>query len=105
MPVGLALMNSPEDLTDDIDGLSAEVARLREIVGPNEASYLQLQVDLLAARDAVIGAEHEVGVARGHNQALETELVRLQRDFDWFRCKVIDRVKRARGVTGRFMRR
>jgi hypothetical protein len=98
-------MNSLKDQTDDVDGLRSEIARLRELVGPNEASYVQLQVDLLAARDAVIGAEHEVGVARGYNQALETEVVRLQRDFDWFRRKVIDRAKRARGVTGRLGRR
>lgn len=77
---------------NDIDELRAEVARLRELVGPDEKSYVQLQIDLLGARDAAIGAEAELGTVRGYNQALEAEVVRLQRDFEWFRDTIVSRL-------------
>ena len=82
--------------TDDIDVLRAEVDRLRELVGPDEKSYVQLQVDLLAAHDAAIGAEAALGTQRGYNAALEAEVERLQRDFRWFRDNVVLRAKRLR---------
>jgi hypothetical protein len=78
---------------DELDQLRAEVARLRELVGPNEKSYVQLQIDLLGARDAAIGAEAELGTVRGYNQALEAEVERLERDFVWFRHNVVERIK------------
>lgn len=80
----------------EFEMLSAEVSRLRALVGPSEKSYVQLQQDLLGARDAAIGAEAELGTVRGYNQALEAEVVRLQRDFEWFREKVVLRMKRWR---------
>lgn len=76
---------------DELAQLRAEVARLRELVGPNEKSYTQLQIDLLGARDAAIGAEAELGTVRGYNQALEAEVERLERDFVWFRQNVVAR--------------
>ena len=76
---------------DELAQLRAEVARLRELVGPNEKSYTQLQIDLLGARDAAIGAEAELGTVRGYNQALEAEVERLERDFVWFRQNVVSR--------------
>ena len=91
----------PGGQRDEIERLRAEVARLRALVGPDEAGYAQLRVDLLAARDEVIGAEHEVGVVRGYNQALESEVARLRRDFDWFRDKILGRAKRARSALRR----
>ena len=88
-----------EESNAEVEELRAEVARLRELLGPSEESYVKLQTDLLAARDAAIGAEHELGVARGYNSALETEVVRLQRDFVWLREQVVIKAKalRSRG--------
>ena len=85
-----------QERTDDIDVLRAEVARLRELVGPDEKSYVQLQLDLMASRDAAIGAEAALGTQRGYNAALEAEVVRLQRDFRWFRDQVVLKTKRVR---------
>ncbi len=89
----------PNEPSLDIDVLRAEVARLRDLVGPDEKSYVQLQIDLLAARDAAIGAEAALGTQRGYNAALEAEVERLQRDFRWFRDNVVLRLKRMRGRT------
>jgi hypothetical protein len=85
-----------EELSDDPDELRAEVARLGELIGPSEKSYVQLQVDLLGARDAAIGAEAELGTVRGYNLALEAEVVRLQRDFHWFREQFVMKARRVR---------
>ena len=81
------------DDSKEIEALRTEIERLRVLVGPNEDSYVKLQLDLLGARDAAIAAEAEVGVARGHSQLLMTELARSQRDFVWFREQVITRAK------------
>jgi hypothetical protein len=56
--------NGADDLPDTIDGLRDEVLRLRELVGPEEKSYLQLKLDLLGARDHAIGAEAEASRLR-----------------------------------------
>lgn len=85
-----------QEETDDIDVLRAELTRLRELVGPDEKSYVQLQLDLMASRDAAIGAEAALGTQRGYNAALEAEVVRLQRDFRWFRDRVVLKLKRVR---------
>lgn len=82
---------------DEVDELRAEVARLRELVGPSEDSYVKLQTDLLGARDAAIGAEAELGAALGYSRALEAEVVRSQRDFVWFREQVVIKAKALRG--------
>ncbi len=84
---------APDDASDELELLRVEVARLRELVGPTEESYVKLRVDLLGARDAAIGAEHELGVQRGYSQALEAEVARLQRDFLWFREQVVIKAK------------
>jgi hypothetical protein len=88
---------APDDAPDELELLRVEVARLRELVGPSEESYVKLRVDLLGARDAAIGAEYELGVQRGYSQALEAEVVRLQRDFLWFREQVVIKAKALRG--------
>lgn len=85
-----------ENESAELETLRAEVERLRALVGPSEASYVQLQVDLLGARDAAIGAESEAGVARGYCHSLEVEVERLQRDFKWFRGQIVDRAKALR---------
>lgn len=83
-------------VAQEVAELRAEVARLRELLGPSEDSYVKLQRDLLGARDAAIGAEHELGTVRGYNQALESEVVRLQRDFLWVREQVVVKAKALR---------
>ena len=54
-------MPNDTSLPTDADALRAEVLRLREIVGPDEATYQHLRVELWAARDAAFGAEMAAG--------------------------------------------
>lgn len=82
----------------ELADLRLELERLRALVGPDEKSYVELQLDLLASRDAAIGAEAALGVARGYNAALEAEVERLQRDFRWFRNNVVQRIRRLRSA-------
>jgi hypothetical protein len=84
------------DVGDELAALRSEVDRLRALVGPSENDYRKLQLNLLGARDAAIAAEAEVGVQRGRNQLLETELARAQRDFLWLRERVVARAKMLR---------
>ena len=51
---------TPVSAEVELEQLRAEVARLRELIGPNEQSYIKLKTDIWGARDAVIGAEAEV---------------------------------------------
>ncbi len=81
---------------EDVDALRAEVERLRRLVGPSEESYEKLRLDVLAARDAAKGAEAALGNAEGYARSLEAEVVRLQRDHEWFRSEVIARLRRLR---------
>ena len=73
--------------------LRAEVARLHELIGPNEQSYIKLKTDMWSARDAVIGAEAEVGILRGRVRSLEAELTRALKEQQWFKAEVINRLK------------
>ena len=73
----------------DAEALRAEVTWLRELVGPDEKSHAQLRLDVLAARDSALGAEAELGALKAYNLALEAEVTRLTRDFEWFREKII----------------
>jgi hypothetical protein len=52
------------DADADAEAIRAELSRLQELVGPSEASYLQLRLDLMAARDHAIGTEAELGELR-----------------------------------------
>ena len=81
------------DVSEELVALRSEVEHLRALIGPCEDDYRKLQLDLLGARDVAIAAEAEVGVQRGRNQLLETELARADRDFRWFRERVLDRAK------------
>jgi predicted nucleic acid-binding Zn-ribbon protein len=80
----------------ELEHLRAEVARLRELLGPSEESYVKLRVDLLGARDAAIGAEAEAGRLKGYAKALEAQVARLDRDQIWFRQQVVMRMKNLR---------
>jgi len=80
------------DPMDEVAALRAEVARLRELVGPSEESYEKLRLDVLGARDIAIAAEAELGRLRSRVVALSVEVTRLQRDFEWFRRQVVRRL-------------
>ena len=66
---------------------------MQEIIGPNEQSYIKLRTDMWSARDAVIGAEAEVGILRGRVRSLEAELTRAVKEQQWFKQEVINRLK------------
>jgi len=59
--------------------LAAEIARLRDLVGPDELAYHELLTELWAARDAAKAAELEAGALRGQVVVLRHELVRARR--------------------------
>ncbi|MCU1395080.1 MAG: hypothetical protein JWM34_3508 [Ilumatobacteraceae bacterium] len=91
MPTKPSGAQAPADL--DVEELRAEVARLRDLIGPNEQSYIKLKTDMWTARDAVIGAEAEVGILRGRVRSLEAELTRAIKEQQWFKTEVINRLK------------
>jgi len=76
----------------NFDDLQAEIERLRSLVGPSELSYEQLRSDAQSARDAARKAEFEAGRARAEIVRLENDIRRWQRDFVWFRDRVIRRL-------------
>ena len=84
---------TPAPTEVELETLRAEVARLRELIGPNEQSYIKLKTDVWSARDAVIGAEAEVGILRGRVRSLEAELTRALKEQQWFKAEVINRLK------------
>lgn len=91
------------DTTPDVDlgVLQAEVARLRELVGPSELAYDELRQDVLAARDAAKGAEAAAGVLRGQVAELSVALARARQDQDHFQRMVSNRL---RSTTSRISR-
>lgn len=89
---------------DELAALRAEVDRLRELVGPSEARYLDLRQDLLAARDAAKGAEAVAGVQRGRVAELEVALARARQDQAQFQRLVLDHLRATAGRLGRSVR-
>ncbi len=87
-----APVDEPPTETDEVSELRREVQRLRALVGPSEESYRKLRLDVLGARDAAIAAEAQLGQLRGQIVSLEAEVVRLRRDFLWFRQKVVNQL-------------
>ena len=87
------------DVGDQLAALRSEVEHLRDLVGPSEDHYRKLQLDVLGARDAAITAEARVGAQRARIQVLETEVIRLQRDFLWMRERVVVKAKTLRDRT------
>ena len=89
---------------DDPAALRAEIDRLRDLVGPSEQSYIDLRRELLAARDAVQGAEAELGVHRGRIVELEVGLERAQQDQEHFQQIVYNTLRSGRRRVGRALR-
>lgn len=72
--------------------LRAEVARLRDLVGPTEESYEKLRLDVLGARDVARAAEAALGSARARTVELQAQCDRYEREFLWFRNTVTERM-------------
>ncbi len=81
---------------DELAALMAEVQRLRQLVGPSEQSYIDLQLAVLGARDAAIGAEAELGNLRGSYQSLGAEVARARRDQEWLSEQVMTPIRKLR---------
>ena len=73
----------------DAGALQAEVTRLRELVGPDEAAYTSLKIELWAARDSAFGAEMAAGELRGQVKVLEGQLAQANRNRRW----MVERIK------------
>lgn len=89
---------------DDPALLRSEIDRLRDLVGPSEQSYTDLRQELLAARDAVRGAEAALGSLRGRIVELETGLVRAQQDQAHFQELVYNALRSGRRRMSRALR-
>jgi hypothetical protein len=83
---------TPEHPDDELASLRSEVTRLRHLVGPSEKSYEDVAQDARGARDAARRAELEAGRLRAQIVELENEVRRWQRDFVWFRDRVVQKV-------------
>ena len=78
--------------------LRAEVARLRELVGPDEVAYVKLKTELWSARDAAMGAELSAGTLRGRVQALESQRVRVTRQSRYFKRLLNSPLRKAKDI-------
>lgn len=87
-------MSDPaNDPADRVDELTAEVERLRALVGPSERSYTEMYEDLLAARDIAKGAEAATGQLRGEISWFAVALERAQQDQEQFQRMISDRTR------------
>lgn len=71
----------PNPMTDESTNTHAELARLKELVGSDELSYIALKLELWAVRDLLIGMEAELGNARGRCQMLERDIEVSKREL------------------------
>ena len=95
---------TPEQPVDELAALRDEVTRLRNLVGPSEKSYEDLSRDSRAARDAARSAELEAGRLRAQVVELENDVRRWQRDFVWFRDRVVKTIPVLGRIISRFGR-
>lgn len=98
MPAADAPPSAPP-VDAEVAELRGEVARLRDLVGPSEESYLKLKLDLLGARDAAVASESELGRWRGYATSRDAEIVRLRRDYLFFRKQIMNRVRKLKRMT------
>lgn len=61
-----------------VDELTAEVERLRRLVGVDEKSYVELLADVERARAAARSAEHEAGRARAETARFSADMQRAR---------------------------
>lgn len=95
---------TPEHPDEELASLRSEITRLRELVGPSEKSYQDLAQDARGARDAARRAELEAGQLRAQIVELENEVRRWQRDFVWFRDRVVRKVPLLGSIAAQFRR-
>lgn len=95
---------APEQPDEELTSLRSEITRLRELVGPSEKSYEDLAQDARGARDAARKAELETGQLRAQIVELENEVRRWQRDFVWFRDRVVRKIPVIGRLFSRFSR-
>jgi chromosome segregation ATPase len=95
---------TPEHPDEELTSLRSEITRLRELVGPSEKSYEDLAQDARGARDLARRAELEAGQMRAQIVELENEVRRWQRDFVWFRDRVVRKVPLLGSIAARFRR-
>jgi predicted nucleic acid-binding Zn-ribbon protein len=93
---------TPEHTANELDSLRDEVTRLRNLVGPSEKSYEELAQDSRTARDAARRAELETGRLQAQIVELENEVRRWQRDFVWFRDRVVRKIPLVGRAISRF---
>ena len=86
-------VRAPVSTETEVEQLRDEVARLRELIGPDEKSYVQLRTDVWGARDAVIGAEAEMGLLKGQVRSLQAEVARAMKEQQWVKDEVLLRIK------------
>ena len=86
-------VSAPDSTDTELVQLRVEVERLRKLIGPNEQSYVQLRMDVWSARDAVIGAEAEMGLLKGQVRSLQAEVARAVKEQQWFRDEILLRIK------------
>ncbi len=96
---------TPEHPDEELASLRSEITRLRGLVGPSEKSYEDLERDAVGARDAARKAELETGRLRAQVIELEHEVRRWQRDFVWFRDRVVQKVPIVGRVFARIRRK
>ena len=90
---------------DELLELRTEVARLRELIGPNEQSHIKLRTDMWSARDAVIGAEAHARSLRSHVRTLEAALTRALKEQQWIKTEIIKPLKAYRVIHRRVIGR
>jgi multidrug resistance efflux pump len=83
---------------------SAELDRLRALVGPSEASYEQLRAELAHARDAIRASEAQLGRLRGELTELRVDLARARQDQYQIRRIVLAPAIRVRDLLRRLGR-
>lgn len=86
-------VSAPDSTDTELVQLRVEVERLRKLIGPNEQSYVQLRMDVWSARDAVIGAEAEMGLLKGQVRSLQAEVARAVKEQQWFKDEILLRIK------------
>jgi SAM-dependent methyltransferase len=81
----------------DFPALEAEIRRLRDLVGHDEAGYTTMQRELWRLRDELLGLQGELGVARGARAATEANQISAENRASYLaeRLSELDRAHQA----------